>query len=173
MYAIIAIHTRNRSTKYSHFFHIRITSLHQGSANRLFRLEQRPGFILPSAPAFVNLPHPACGLCGGPFRLNRFAREARANHYAPLGARRSARADGPAGAGGHVGWHRLYSLFNGGRYSSAIKRRTSVGPFPRWFFLLIYRGLLAPFVRLRWRCYPLWPSARADMASRMVRTPRR
>ena len=41
---------------------MRITSLHQGSANRLFRLEQRPGFILPSAPAFVNLPHPACGL---------------------------------------------------------------------------------------------------------------
>ena len=34
---------------------MRITSLQQGSANRLFRLEQRPGLILPSAPAFVNL----------------------------------------------------------------------------------------------------------------------
>ena len=40
---------------------MRITSLRQGSANRLFRLEQRPAFILPSASAFVNLPHPACG----------------------------------------------------------------------------------------------------------------
>ena len=60
------------------------------------------------------LPQAVCGLSGGPFPLNRFARETRANRYAPLGARRSAGADGPAGAGGHVGWHRLYSLFNGG-----------------------------------------------------------
>ena len=35
---------------------MRITSLRQGSANRLFRLEQRPGPILSSAPEFVNLP---------------------------------------------------------------------------------------------------------------------
>ena len=49
-----------------------------------------------------------------------------------------------------------------GHCSSAIERRTSVGSFPRWFFLLIYRGLLAPFVRLRWRCCPTWPSALAD-----------
>ena len=89
----------------------------------------------------------------GPFSLNRFARETRANHYAPLGARRRSGV-GPVWRGD-------------------CKSRTSVGPFPRWFFLLIYRGLLAPFVRLRWRCYPLWPSALADMASRMVRTPRR
>ena len=53
---------------------MRITSLQQGSADRLFRLEQRPGLILPSAPAFVNLPHPARRLGGGPFLFYRFAR---------------------------------------------------------------------------------------------------
>ena len=99
------------------------------------------------------LPQAVCGLPGGPFPLNRFARETRANRYAPLGARRRSGV-GPVWRGD-------------------CKSRTSVGLFPCWFFLLIYRGLLAPFVRLRWRCCPTWPSALADMASRMVRTPRR
>ena len=75
MYAARTKHTRNRSTKYSHFFHICITSLRQGSANRLFRLEQRPAFILSRAPAFVNLrrigptavgPRPAMNPAGRP-----------------------------------------------------------------------------------------------------------
>ena len=46
-------------------------------------VHSREGTKFPRAP----LPHPACGLCGGPFRLVRFARETRTNRYAPLGAR--------------------------------------------------------------------------------------
>lgn len=118
---------------------------------------RRPCRVAPAVQPFQRRrgapPQAVCGLPGGPFPLNRFARETRANRYAPLGARRRSGV-GPVWRGD-------------------CKSRTSVGPFPRWFFLLIYRGLLAPFVRLRWRCYPLWPSALADMASRMVRTPRR
>ena len=46
-------------------------------------VHSREGTKFPRAP----LPHPACGLCGGPFRLVRLARETRTNRYAPLGAR--------------------------------------------------------------------------------------
>ena len=68
--------TRNISSwKSSLYVTMRITSLRQGSANRLFRLEQRPGLILPSAPAFVNLPQAVCGLLGDPFLFYRFARD--------------------------------------------------------------------------------------------------